>query len=230
MSAKATPTPETPATEVEVLAPETEAAPLPLAKHQPTPTLAFNVKDIDIPRLNVIQKMSQIEGPIGSCVFDQETVLFETGTKIPVIILGATKRFKEDVPYDDDKVPQSVDTEAEARELATTSDYDVIEYAEIIMLIPQIGPDDTNFPYPIGDTNYQIGRITVQKDAYRMTYKRLVTFQTFNRAIPVSSRLWDFSTELMTKGKYSWYVPTLAITKLETPAAVAEFVADLANG
>ena len=45
------------------------------------------------------------------------------------------------------------------------------------MLIPQFdGADETLFPYPIGDNNYQLGRITVQKDAYRLTYKRLFTF------------------------------------------------------
>jgi hypothetical protein len=200
-----------------------------LGPHMPAHSLAFNVQDIDIPRLNVIQKMSQIEGPVGSCVFDKETVLFEAGASIPVVILGATKRWKEDVPFDDDYMPKSVDTEVESRQLAAASDYEIIEYAEIVMLIPQVG-DSGDFPYPIGDTNYQIGRITVQKDAYRLTYKRLITFQTFNRSVPVSSRIWNFGTELITKGKYSWYAPTLAITKQETPAEVGEFLRDLTAG
>lgn len=197
---------------------------------QSTHSLAFHAQDIDIPRLNVIQKMSQIEGPVGSIVLDQDSVLLEAEQKTPVIVIGAVKKWKEDVPFGEDYVPKVVGTAAEAEELAGDSSYEVIEFAEIIMLIPQIGDDDSNFPYPIGDTNYQIGRITVQKDSYRLTYKRLFTFQTFNPNVPVSSRMWNFGTELMSKGKYSWYVPTLAITKTEAPADVVEFANRLTKG
>lgn len=180
--------------------------------------------DIDIPRLNVIQKMSEIEGPVGSVVLDKESVLLEAGVKLNVVVVGAIKKWKEDVPFGDEYMPKVVNTEAEARELANDSEYEVLEFAEIVLLVPQPGDDDTHFPYPIGDTNYQIGRITVQKDSYRLTYKRLFTFHTFNRAVPISSRLWTFSSDLMTKGKYSWYVPSLTITKEETPAEVLEFI------
>jgi len=180
-------------------------------------------QDIEIPRLNVIQKMSQIEGPVGSVVLDKEFVLLEAEQKTPVIIVGAVKRWKEDVPYDDDQIPKMASTEAEARSLAQESSYPMVEFAEIVLLIPQIGDDDTNFPYPIGDTNYQLGRLTVQKDAYRLTFKRLFTFQTFNPTVPAFTRLWTFGTELMTKGKYSWYVPTLSVTKEESPKEAQEF-------
>jgi len=180
-------------------------------------------QDIEIPRLNVIQKMSQIEGPVGSVVLDKEFVLLEAEQKTPVIIVGAVKRWKEDVPYDDDQIPKMASTEAEARVLAQESSYPMVEFAEIVLLIPQIGDDDTNFPYPIGDTNYQLGRLTVQKDAYRLTFKRLFTFQTFNPTVPAFTRLWTFGTELMTKGKYSWYVPTLSVTKEESPKEAQEF-------
>jgi hypothetical protein len=180
-------------------------------------------QDIEIPRLNVIQKMSQIEGPVGSVVLDKEFVLLEAEQKTPVIIVGAIKRWKEDVPYDDDQIPKVAQTEAEARTLAQESRYPMVEFAEIVLLIPQIGDDDENFPYPIGDTNYQLGRLTVQKDAYRLTFKRLFTFQTFNPTVPAFTRLWTFGTELMTKGKYSWYVPTLSVTKEESPKEAQEF-------
>ena len=186
--------------------------------------LTANYGDIDIPRLNVIQKMSEIEGPVGSVVIDKDAVLLEAEQKAKVVIVGAIKKWKEDVPYDDDYMPKIANTEQEARELASESSYDVLEFAEIIMLIPQVGDDDTNFPYPLGDTNYQIGRITVQKDAYRLTFKRLFTHATFNKDVPVSARFWSFATEQITKGKYTWYAPTLAFTKDEVPAEVTEFI------
>ena len=193
-------------------------------------SLSGFTQDIEIPRLNVIQKTSQIDGPVGSVVLDKDAVLIEAEDKIPVVIVGAITRYKEDVPYDEDTIPKIVNTEAEARALAAESNYEVLEFAEIVMLIPQVGDDDQSFPYPIGDTNYQLGRITVQKDAYRLTYKRLFTFQTFNPQTPASSRLWNFGTELISKGKYSWYVPTLQITKEETPEEVVAFAARASTG
>jgi len=192
--------------------------------------LEFSTQDIDIPRLNVIQKMSEIEGPIGSVVIDQDAVLLQAEQKVPVIIIGASKRWKENVPFGDEYMPKIVSTEEAAKQLALDSEYEVLEFAEIIMLIPQIGDDDDLFPYPIGDANYQIGRITVQKDAYRLTYKRLFTFQTFNPTVSVATRLWNFGTELMSKGKYSWYVPTLSITKGEAPAQAIEFANRVTKG
>jgi len=180
--------------------------------------------DIEIPRINVIQKMSEIDGPLGSIVLDKEVVIAAPGVKIPVVVIGAIKKWKEDVPFDEDYIPKIATTEAEANQIGSDSEYQMIEFAEIIFLIPQVGDDELHFPYPIGDANYQMGRITVQKDAYRMTYKRLFTFQTFNQSIPISTRLWSFSSELLSKGKYSWYVPTLSITKEETPEEVVAFV------
>ena len=193
-------------------------------------SMSFSAQDIDIPRLNVIQKMSEIKGPIGAVVIDQDSVLLEAEQKTPVVVIGATKRWKENVPFGEDYIPKIVSSESEAKELANESAYEVIEFAEIILLIPQTGDDDSLFPYPIGEGNYQIGRITVQKDAYRLTYKRLFTFQTFNPDISVATRFWSFGTELMSKGKYSWYVPTLSITKENAPAEAIEFANRLTKG
>lgn len=201
-----------------------------LATAPATSSLGFFAQDIDIPRLNVIQKMSEIEGPIGSVVLDQDSVLLGAEEKTHVIVIGATKKWKENVPYGEDYIPKIVATETEAKALSDSSEYEVIEFAEIVLLIPQIGDDDSMFPYPIGDNNYQIARITVQKDAYRLTYKRLFTFQTFNPDISIATRFWNFGSELMSKGKYSWYVPTLAITKAEAPAEAIAFAQRLTKG
>jgi hypothetical protein len=198
------------------------------------PATAFAVavsSDIEIPRLNVIQKMSEVEGDVGSVVLDKQEQIIDPKQQIAVIIVGAQKRFKEDLPYDSDTMPQIVNTQAEADLLATTSDFPVIEFADITMLIPQPdGVSDELFPYTIDGVNYQLGKITVQKDAYRLTFKRLFTFFMMNRAVPVATRFWKFGTELITKGKYTWYVPTLQVTKDEVPAEVLEFVKALTDG
>jgi len=198
------------------------------------PSTAFSHSvnsDIEIPRLNVIQKMSDVEGDLGSVVLDKQEQIIDANTSIPVVIVGAQKRFKEDIPYDSDTMPQMVNTQAEADLLATTSEYPVIEYADITMLIPQPeGVSDDLFPYTIDGVNYQLGKLTVQKDAYRMTFKRLFTFHVMNRTVPLATRFWKFGTELISKGKYSWYVPTLQATKDDVPASVLDFVKGLTEG
>lgn len=194
-----------------------------------TPTnLVGPSTDLEIPRLNIIQKMSEIDGPLGALALDKEEIIAEVGDKMKVVILGAAKRFKEDVPYDDDYMPQIVDSEEAAKELNDNSSYDVIEFAEIVMLIPQTGEDDSAFPYTVGDTNYQLGKITVQKDAYRLTYKRLFTHMKVNgNAESVSKIMWNFSTEPFNKGKYSWFVPNLTATKELVPEELTEFATRL---
>jgi len=192
--------------------------------------LAFSAADIDIPRINVLQKMSQIEGPTGSIMLDKEFVLAKPEQKINAIVVAAQKKWKEDISFDSDEIPRFANTQAEADALAASSEYSILEFADIILLIPEYdGCDPDAFAYPIGDKNYAIGKITVQKDAYRCTFKRLATFQSFNRNIPIATRFWSFSSELMSKGKYSWYVPSLSITKEDAPAEAVEFATSLFN-
>jgi hypothetical protein len=69
-----------------------------------------------------------------------------------------------------------------------------------------------------------LAKLYVAKDSYRQTFKRLATFAAFNRSTPIQNRVWNFQTHLMEKGKYSWYVPSLAATSNDTPAAVVEFL------
>tara|TARA_Y100001938_G_C7953142_1_gene360312 strand:+ start:51 stop:764 length:714 start_codon:yes stop_codon:yes gene_type:complete len=186
----------------------------------------FDASDIEIPRLNVIQKMSQIEGDVGSVSIDKDAQLVPASTKVPVIVVGGMKRWQEDIPFEEEGIPKTAMTKEESMKLAQESDYKVIELAEIVLLIPQNDlADEGLFPFPIGEENFAIGKMTVQKDAYRMTYKRMKTFELFNGDTPVHTVYWKFSTELMTKGRYSWFVPTLTSTKETTPKEVQEFIA-----
>jgi len=224
--------PETAVAEVVTSAPATLATPTNAALAASTCAFSHSVSsDIEIPRLNVIQKMSEVEGDVGSVVLDKIEQILDAKEQTKVIIMSAVKRFKEDIPYDSDAMPQIVNTQAEADALALTSDYPILEFADITILIPQpAGVSDDLFPYEIDGINYQLGKLTVQKDAYRMTFKRLYTFHVMNRSVPLATRYWNFGTELITKGKYSWYVPTLQATKEDVPAEVQEFVKGLSEG
>lgn len=192
----------------------------------PAGEIVIDAEDIDIPRLNVVQKMSSSDFDHGSLVLDKSHEIISAETKTPCVILGAIKKWKEDVPFDSEEMPEIVSTKDAMMDLKSRSEYDILEFAEIILMFPQPegNEDDEAFPFEIDGDNYTIGRIYVQKDAYRKTYKSLMTFAAFNRGMSVGSRFWNFESQVMSKGKYSWFVPTLTVTSEEVPEGVTEFV------
>lgn len=197
----------------------------------PTSGLQIAATDIDIPMINVVQKLSEIDGPIGSVVLDKKHVLAEADSPLSVCVINARKAWKENIPFDSDQRPQIANSEAERNDLNDESDYDIIEFAEISFLIeqPEDSEDDSAFGIPIGDKNYALGRIYVTKDAYRQTYKRLATFSLTNRDTPIHKVKWQFQSGLITKGKYSWYAPSLTATKDATDEAVVEFASSFTS-
>tara|TARA_R110002051_G_scaffold22406_2_gene58007 strand:- start:553 stop:1212 length:660 start_codon:yes stop_codon:yes gene_type:complete len=185
--------------------------------------------DIDIPRVNVVQKTSDITGPdgkplpYGSLSLDKRHILAEPEESIKVVPLLAQKSWREDIPFDSDEIPRIANTTEEKHELSIVSDYTMLEFAELTLLF-QGGDDVETFPFPIGDNNYALGRINVAKDAYRQTFKRLATFAVFNKKTPIHSRMWNFQSSSISRGKYSWFAPSLTITNEEPDKAVAEFI------
>jgi hypothetical protein len=188
--------------------------------------LLIDTSDIEIPRVNVVQKISDIDAPTGSLVLDKKHVLLKPQQIGKAVIVNAIKGWKEDVPFDSDVIPRIAMTAERKEQLAAESDYAILEFADIVFLLEQPEDNDNEkaFAFPIGDLNYALAKLYVAKDAYRQTFKRLATFAAFNRETPVQSRVWDFQTQLMEKGKYSWWVPSFATTTVETPEDVTSFL------
>tara|TARA_Y100001937_G_C7082098_1_gene313506 strand:- start:32 stop:703 length:672 start_codon:yes stop_codon:yes gene_type:complete len=186
-----------------------------------------SLEDVDIPRLNVIQKMSSIEGPVGGVVIDKSDVLIEKGERVDVIIGHTKKGWRENIPFGSDEMPRIAWSESERAEIERDSEYGkMVVFADITFLVPQPeDADDENeiYQYPIGDKNYALGVINVSKDGYKFTYKKLNTFQLFNSTLPISAKVWSFGTELITKGQHSWFVPTLKPTSENAPEEAVTF-------
>ena len=72
-----------------------------LAKHEP-PKLNIAPSDIDISKINLIQKSSQIDGPVGAFVLDQQHVILDADETSEVIVVVALKGWRENIPYDSD--------------------------------------------------------------------------------------------------------------------------------
>ena len=190
----------------------------------------INPDDIDIPWMNVVQRSSTMDtGSPGDLVHDKEHVMVGADTPLLVVPLTPKKGWKENIPFDSDETPRLAYSEHQRDLLAEDSDYELIEFAELGFLVPNPdanGSADFNpaYPFPIAGGQYNLGRIYVQKDAYRQTYKRLATFQTFNAEIPLNSIYWELSVVLMERGKYKWYAPSLKATEQQTPETLREFL------
>ena len=186
--------------------------------------------DIDVPRINVVQKTSDIEAPLGAVVLDKQHTLAEADQPVPVTVLSVIKGWRENIDYDSDEIPQIAYTQEEANQIDQNSEYDMLEFAEITLLFrqPEGNDDEAAYPFAIGEENYAIGRINVAKDAYRQTFKRLATFAAFNPKASLQHRVWEFKSSLISRGKYSWFAPSLGITQDEPSEAVKAFVESFA--
>ena len=184
--------------------------------------------DIEIPRLNIIQKTSEIDAPFGSVVLDKQYVIAEPEEKIRCIPVSVMKAWREDIPFDEDVSARIAYTKEERDEIGKDSKWNMLEFADLILMF--FKPDDTDsedaYPFVVGDKQYALGKINVAKDGYRQTFKRLATFSLLNPDVPLPSRVWTLSSSIIQRGKYSWYAPGLSITSEETPEEVQKFTAN----
>jgi len=197
-----------------------------VAKPAAGPQLTITPADIEIPRLNVVQKMSQIEGPVGGVVIDRKSTLLEKDENCSALVVNATKGWRENIPFGSDEMPRIAATESQKESIEGDSTWgEMLPFADITLLFPQPKDGDEElYPYPVGNANYALGKVNVAKDGYRCTYKRLCTFQMFNFDLPLCAKVWTFGAELITKGSHSWFIPTLTVTKEDAPAEAREFI------
>ena len=126
----------------------------------PSRRLLVGPEDIDVQRINVIQKQSDLvqDAPVGSIYINRsQMIVAEDGEDIPVTVIKGDKMWKEDIPYDSDEIPRFAHTHEEYLELKNDSEYEVIECADITVLITQpegesntdITIDDSVFDCPL---------------------------------------------------------------------------------
>lgn len=202
----------------------------------PAPAAAYAASDIELPRLLFVQKMTDLdfEAPVGSMVLNRENVLYRPGVKAPTVVIAAQKYWKQDIPFDSEQVPVFVGTQEEADRYYNEEDneFKFITCSYISVLIQKTAEteDADAFPFDLDGESWAIGKFFVQKKAYDTSFKRLATFEAFNPGKPLGDVVWNLSSELVTKGSYKWYVPSLSPTKGVVGPETAAFVKRLAGG
>jgi hypothetical protein len=195
----------------------------------------INSGDIDVPWLNIIQKMSDIPGAVGDLIFDKRTCLAKLNEPVKVIVLEPRKGWKENFPFDSKEIARFAWSEEEKAKIEADSPVGVLECAELILLIPapvlKDGEelDEATYMFPFAGHNYALGRIYVQKLGYRNTYKRINTFNLVNGNTGVrhTERIWTLETCLEESGDYKYIYPRLTVTTEPTDKALLEFILSL---
>tara|TARA_R100000005_G_C4994841_1_gene201775 strand:- start:1187 stop:1861 length:675 start_codon:yes stop_codon:yes gene_type:complete len=193
--------------------------------------LDITPEDIDVPRLNIVQKLSSIEAPLAAIVLDKQHVLAHENEPLNATVISVTRGWRENVPYESSDIARIAKRQEEADEIQKDSKYGVIEFAEITLLFeaPEENENEEAYPLAIGDKFYALGRLNVQKDAYKMTYKRITTFAAFNPQARLSEYQWTLKSVLLQRGNLEWYAPSLTITKNHTDEAVINFIGGFGN-
>lgn len=192
--------------------------------------IQIDIEDIEIPRINVCQKMSNSDAPVGSVLFDKTYDIAPPNKALKVIPVVAQKGYREDIPFEEQEVPRIAWTKEAADDIQSDSEWKMTEFAELTLLVqqPEEGVNDDAFQLPIGNHNYCLGKINVGKNAYRSTYKRLATNAAFTGQ-PIHQKIWNFTSEELSKGKYTWFNPTLTATKETVDEDVLAFVENFLN-
>tara|TARA_B100001250_G_scaffold257473_1_gene221656 strand:- start:376 stop:1017 length:642 start_codon:yes stop_codon:yes gene_type:complete len=194
------------------------------------PKLVISAEDFNIPRMNLIQKISNIEGPVGGFVLDRKHAILDKGLSASTVIVRADKFWRENVPYDSDQIARIAHTEAQKKEIEADADQRMIKCVDFVLLIAQVeDADEELFPYDLGGTNYALVNFQTQKDGFDFTFGRLATSSLANPDLPLCGKFWNVQSELLTKGKNSWFVPTLEATKEITSEEVRDFVVRIAS-
>ena len=101
----------------------------------------------------------------GSLILDKTHEILPRETKGHCIILGAIKKWKEDIDFDSDEMPRIVGTKQEMEQLKIDSEYQILEFAELILMFaqPEGNTDDDAFPFPLVTTTTVSERSTSRR-------------------------------------------------------------------
>jgi hypothetical protein len=202
---------------------------------------AVGKEDIVVPRLNVVQKMSDkfidLGFNAGDVVYAQE-VLFANASKVGnLTVVGVFVQYQQVLPYGGDVLPKVVNTIEEViANGGSTTIGAPNEYSKIATITGLIeAPDDISdahesfFPLEFEGKLYSMAKWTVAKTAFRDVAKPLLTqAMMFARNGGIFSIKYQLSTKKSTNGTNSWYSPVLKQVGRHTPE-FTQFAAQFAG-
>lgn len=198
----------------------------------------FSAEDINIPRINVVQKMSKLADEPGwspgDIAFMNEVKLASVNQPINITVFNVDRWWQQYLPYGSEEEPKIFRTREEVFAAGGSITFqDPNEYrplAHITALIEApatLGEDELElFPFERDGKHYALARWTVSGTAYGKTAK--VVLSTLAMMKAHSPHVVKFAMEVkkVTKGSNTWFQPQITFGGKHTPE-FAEWAAEL---
>lgn len=194
-------------------------------------------RDIKLPRLNLIQKMSAAVDAgfkAGDILFKNGDTILPLALPTEVTILNLKKQYQEALPYGSTELPRTFDTAAELRAHGFTTEYGQEGYCKEIATLQVLFPAPPDLPEEMLDLfqynhdgqDYGIALMTLAGSAYTAGAKPIITaFMSHLRGKHWTGK-WTLASEKRTGGGNTWHVPTFKMAG-KHDEAFAEFALGL---
>jgi hypothetical protein len=180
----------------------------------------FNNRDIRLPYLRIVQKISDDAATYGagSLLFNGEVKIATEGQPIKMTFLAMNKSYEEKLPMQSEKRPLVCDTAEEVLKAGGSfNPKDPHYFAEVAMLQVVLErpeglseQDSLLFPYQAPNKKwYAMALWTARGTAYGQTAPILYTASLNFLADGLYQGEWSVSTDKRTNSKGSWHVPSL---------------------
>ncbi len=187
-------------------------------------------EDIRVPRINVVQKMSDqfIETGFrpGDVVYAKEVPFGGEGRPGYLSILHVQVQWQQVLPYGSDTMPKVVNTPDEvaaaggSTTIGAANEYSKIATFTCLVEAPEKLDEahEMFFPLEFDGKLYSMAKWTVAKTAYRgVAVPVISTAAMFARNGGIHSVRYALSTKKETKGVNTWYAPVIKQVGRNTP-------------
>ena len=200
----------------------------------------LDTSDVRLPRLNLIQKSSElaeVEGwNPGDIAFVKEVKLIPFGQSGKVTFIHLKRQFQEYIPWGSDVRPRVFNTREEVEAAGGSTEFKAVnEYrpiAHFTMLIEKPTTTksdavlDSYFPLEFNGKFYSLAAWTVASSAYKRTADQLISAAKMFMRDGIHRYPWELSVEKDKSGTNTFFVPSIKRAGVHSPEMV-EFIENL---
>jgi hypothetical protein len=228
-------------TDVAVIEPQKNEVAIPHNSQPPVDGVEGEIDagDLRLPRISLVHPLSELAKAgrpdlIGSYLLNKEVVLGSAKAPFSITALKLKKQYQQELPFGTEESPLVFNTAQEVKDaggsLTWGSDnyFSEMLHALVVVEAPASVTEDELilFPYEFGEHHYATAMWTLAKSAYNAAGKILITAAFHHLRNGLHEGKWLVGVETKTKGKNSWFVPTLKAAGKHSPE-LAEFMASL---
>lgn len=177
----------------------------------------FTTSDLRLPRINLVQKMSELAESFkfGDVVFEKTMRVGGLENPLPFTVLRLVKQYQQDLPYGSEEMPQVYNTSEEVRAAGGSvvrgapNYFSEIAHIQMAIAAPEEIDEEMLdfFPYSNNGKSWAKAVMTVSRSAYSTLAKPLIThgFNTLRDGF--HNGLFELHVDLKKSAKGNYVVP-----------------------